>query len=118
MRNSATFRTVVRTGRRATGGALTVYVAPGLSDAPSAQVGFVVARHVGRAVVRNRLRRQLRHVVRDRLAALSARGGGTTIVVRANPGAAGLTSRQLAADFDRAVDRATNHATAAASASR
>jgi ribonuclease P protein component len=65
-------------------------------------VGFIVSRAVGPAVTRNRLRRQLRHIVRARLASLP---DATALVVRANPSAAHATSAELAAAFDRALQR-------------
>ena len=48
------------------------------------QVGFVVGRRVGGAVVRNRVRRQLRHLAAGRVRQLP---DGLVIVIRATPGA-------------------------------
>ena len=62
-------------------------------------MGFVVSKAVGPSVVRNRVKRQLRHLTRDRMAALPA---GSLVVVRANPAAAGSTD--LAADLDSALN--------------
>jgi ribonuclease P protein component len=73
------------------------------ADPPSALAGFVVSRAVGPAVVRNRVRRRLRHLVRDRLGDLPPSG---RLVVRALPPAAEATSAELRADLDDAVDRA------------
>ena len=67
------------------------------------QVGFVVSRAVGNAVVRNRVRRRLRHLVRDRLAELSP--GGAVLVVRALPDAAGASYAELRADLARCLER-------------
>jgi ribonuclease P protein component len=67
-----------------------------------ARAGFVVSRAVGTAVVRNRVRRQLRHLVAARLDELPA---GTRLVVRVLPAAAGSTSAQLATDLDAALER-------------
>jgi len=66
------------------------------------RVGFVVNRAVGGAVVRNRVRRRLRHLMRARLEWLPA---GARVVVRANPAAGTSSSAQLAADLDRALRR-------------
>ena len=71
----------------------------GSSDSP-ARAGFVVSKAVGNAVVRNEVRRRLRHLVRDRLTSLPA---GTMLVVRALPAAAGAPSSVLAADLDAAL---------------
>lgn len=69
------------------------------SPAP-VRAGFVVSRAVGGAVVRNQVRRRLRHLVRERLAALPA---GATLVVRALPGAADTPYVRLGADLDAAI---------------
>jgi ribonuclease P protein component len=65
-----------------------------------ARAGFVVSKAVGGAVTRNKVRRRLRHLVRDRLAGLPA---GTTLVVRALPGAADASYARLGADLDAAI---------------
>lgn len=53
-------------------------------------VGFVVSKAVGTAVTRNRVKRRLRHLVRDRIGTLPS---GTRLVVRALPTAASRPSR-------------------------
>jgi ribonuclease P protein component len=70
------------------------------SGAAPVKVGFVVSRAVGPAVVRNRVKRQLREQMRGRLDRLAP---GTVYVVRANPGAAVASSRELSADLDRCL---------------
>jgi ribonuclease P protein component len=78
-----------------------VHLAEGLAaDGPQAQAGFVVSRSVGGAVIRNRVRRRLRHLVGPRLAALPT---GTRVVVRALPAAAAASSAQLAQALDDAL---------------
>jgi ribonuclease P protein component len=59
-----------------------------------------VSKAVGKAVVRNQVRRRLRHLIRERLAGLPA---GATVVVRALPGAADRAFPELAADLDAAL---------------
>ena len=54
------------------------------STAPT-QVGFVVSKAVGNAVIRNRVKRRLRHQVRELLVTAPQ---GMTVVVRALPAAA------------------------------
>ena len=66
------------------------------------RVGFVVSKAVGNAVVRNRVRRRLRHVVRPYLTTLPS---GALMVVRALPAAAGLSSTELGAELARCLDR-------------
>ena len=102
MRARTEFTATVRGGRRAAAPALVVHLSAG-ADPGLPQVGFVVNRAVGGAVVRNRVRRRLRHLMRARLVTLPA---GTRVVIRANPAADGRSSTQLAADLDRALTRA------------
>jgi ribonuclease P protein component len=64
------------------------------------RAGFVVSKAVGGAVARNRVKRRLRHLVRDRLAQLPA---GTDVVVRALPGAADRPYLRLGSDLDAAL---------------
>lgn len=104
------FRRCVREGRRA--GSRTVVVhaldeQPAHLDGPEdpgqpARVGFIVSRGVGGAVVRNRVRRRLRHLVRERLDALPP---ASTLVVRANPAAAEASYDELRADLGRCLER-------------
>jgi ribonuclease P protein component len=106
MRHRRDFDRAVRTGRRATRSRLTVHLARNGDAATTDQlrVGFIVSRAVGPAVVRNRVRRQLRHVVRDRVKQITATAPGAALVVRATPQAADTNSVELARDFDRALD--------------
>ena len=67
-----------------------------------ARVGFVVGRAVGGAVIRNRVRRRLRHLARVLVPRLPE---SSELVVRALPPAAGLSSAELGADLARCVDR-------------
>jgi ribonuclease P protein component, eubacterial len=67
-----------------------------------ALVGFVVSKAIGDAVTRNRVKRRLRHIMRDRLHRLPR---GSLLVVRANPPAASARSEYLAAELDIALDR-------------
>lgn len=95
---------MIRTGRRARAGLLTVHLA-GLSHRahqPGA-AAFVVPRKVGTAVERNKVTRRLRHAVRDRLSTLSA---GSGLVVRVAPGAAELSFAELASSLDAGLERA------------
>jgi len=65
-------------------------------------VGFVVSKAVGGAVVRNQVKRRLRHLARERLESLP---GSAVLVVRALPPAATTTSAQLGVDLDSALRR-------------
>jgi ribonuclease P protein component len=99
MRSSSEFTAAVRRGRRAGRRTLVVHLSRIASSEEPTRVGFVVSKAVGPAVVRNRVKRQLRHLTRDRLSRLPA---GALVVVRANPPAAG--SNALAADLDSALN--------------
>ncbi|MEV6925366.1 ribonuclease P protein component [Dactylosporangium sp. NPDC051485] len=65
------------------------------------RAGFVVSKAVGGAVVRNRVKRRLRHLVRERIADLPA---GSVLVVRALPEAASVPYEILARDLDLALE--------------
>lgn len=106
MRRSADFSTAVRSGARGGRPCLVVHCAAA-EDASGAEApstaGFVVSRAVGGAVVRNRVKRRLRHLTAARLDSVPA---GSRLVVRALPPAALATGAQLSADLDAALDRA------------
>jgi ribonuclease P protein component len=97
------FRRCVRTGHRAGSGTVVLHLLESPAPGPlPATVGFVVSRAVGGAVVRNRVRRRLRHLVRDRLAELPA---ASTLVVRALPAAADASYGELRDDLGRCLQR-------------
>lgn len=113
LRSSEGFRTAVRRGRRAGSRTLVVHLwipdplaetgaaAPDRTPDPQ-QVGFVVSKAVGNAVIRNRVKRRLRHLAREHVASLP---GSAVLVVRALPGSAAATGAELAADLDRCLSR-------------
>jgi ribonuclease P protein component len=118
LRHGTEFAAAIRGGRRAGRGTVVVHlVVPAVSEhhstvqsfvepAPAggivapARAGFVVSKAVGNAVVRNKVRRRLRHLVRDRLAALPP---ASMLVIRAQPAAATAPGTVLAADLDGAL---------------
>ena len=65
-------------------------------------MGFVVSRAVGDAVTRNRVKRRLRHLARDRVGSLPY---GSVLVVRALPAAALASYPELARDLDATLRR-------------
>jgi ribonuclease P protein component len=101
MRRSADFAATIRGGRRAGRGTVVVHL---LVDEPAlastARAGFVVSKAVGNAVVRNQVRRRLRHLVRPLLSDLPA---GSSLVVRALPAAAEASSATLGTDLEAAL---------------
>jgi ribonuclease P protein component len=100
MRRPAEFEQAVRRGARSGTTALVVHLARDDAAGGTAHVGFVVAKSVGNAVARNRVKRRLRAVVSHRTDQLPH---GGRLVVRALPGSADLTSDVLARDFDVAL---------------
>lgn len=88
---STTVRSGVRNGRRN----LVLYALPTAEQEPT-KVGFIVAKSVGNAVVRNLVKRRLREA-----AALTVRNHptGINIVVRALPASAGSDWSSLSNDY-------------------
>ncbi|WP_428847062.1 ribonuclease P protein component [Rhizohabitans arisaemae] len=102
MRRRQEFSLAVRRGSRAGRPTLVVHLADSGKEGDPPHVGFVVSRAVGGAVVRSRVKRRLRHLIRERLDALPQ---GSLLVVRANPPAAHASSEQLAAELEIALQR-------------
>jgi len=101
MRRRADFTSATRKGSRAGRPLVSghLLVQPDKGDA--ALVGFVVSSAVGSAVVRNRVRRKLRHLARGYLGSLP---GGSLLVLRAAPRAATACQADLAADLDLVIE--------------
>jgi ribonuclease P protein component len=99
MRHSAEFTLAVRRGSRAGKPLLSghLLIRP---EPEAARVGFIVRREVGPAVVRNRVKRRLRHLARGHLSSLP---GGSLLVLRANPRAATARQEDLAAELDLVI---------------
>ena len=109
LRHSSEFAVAVRRGRRAGRGVVVVHLnvgtKPGSEELPgfvvsAPRAGFVVSKAVGGAVVRNKVKRRLRHLVSGRLHLYPA---GTTLVVRALPAAADSAYAELGRDLDAAL---------------
>lgn len=97
------FRSAVRSGARAAQPALVAHVVLGSGPATKpTRVGFVVSKAVGTATDRNRVKRRLRHLMRDRVSSLP---GGSRVVVRALPRSAAESSVSLADQLDAALRR-------------
>lgn len=110
MRTGQDFTQTVRRGRRI--GARTVILhawrpqEDGLANAEPL-IGFVVSKAVGSAVVRNRIKRRLRHLVRSQLAGADVTKQpiqGLRVVIRALPAAARQPDR-LAGDLEHVWSR-------------
>jgi len=103
MRSSEDFSTTVRHGSKAGRMNLVVHVLPDAARHSESEVGFVVSRAVGSAVVRNRVKRQLRHLMRSHVERLPA---GCRVVVRALPSASDASAASLDAELQAALHRA------------
>jgi ribonuclease P protein component len=101
MRSGEDFRRTIRRGAKGVQPTLVTHVVPGTGGHTS--VGFVVSKAVGSAVDRNRVKRRLRHLMRERLDRLP---DGSRVVVRALPAASRTSSSTLAEHLDAALRRA------------
>ncbi len=94
------FRAAVRGGARGAQPALVAHVVLG-TGGPT-RVGFVVSKAIGTATDRNRVKRRLRHLMRDRVDLLP---GGSRVVVRALPSSSSQSSASLGDQLDAALRR-------------
>ncbi|MGA8987090.1 ribonuclease P protein component [Aeromicrobium sp.] len=101
MRNGEDFRRTIRRGAKGAQPTLVTHVVPGTGGHTS--VGFVVSKAVGSAVERNRVKRRLRHLMRERVDSFPA---GSRVVVRALPASSEANSSTLAEHLDAALSRA------------
>ncbi|MGN6742619.1 MAG: ribonuclease P protein component [Amnibacterium sp.] len=92
------YRRLVRSGRRARG-ALTLAYGRRTTPGEPLRVGVIVARNVGGAVVRNRVRRRIKAAAWP----LTAEVHGVDVVVRALPTAAAASWPELADEVRSAV---------------
>jgi ribonuclease P protein component len=99
----SSFRHAVKAGRRSGAPTLVTHLAVADEEAGNGpRVGFVVSKAVGSAVVRNRVKRRLRHAAAARISLLP---DDSLLVVRAQPAAATASYQELVADLDRCLDR-------------
>ena len=98
LRRSAEFSRLRQRGRRIASGALTVYRADPFPNDRTAVVGITVAKPVGKAVVRNTVRRRVAAILREALA-----GQRLRVLVIARPAAADAPFAQLRNDLYRAL---------------
>ncbi|MGZ4664018.1 MAG: ribonuclease P protein component [Frankiaceae bacterium] len=104
MRSRADFEAVARVGKRASRGALVVSASVAFESLPERsrppQVGVIVGRRVGAAATRNRVRRQLRHQLAERVQGFPR---GALVVVRARPGIAEQSRASVTAALDEGL---------------
>ncbi|MEO5653098.1 MAG: ribonuclease P protein component [Marmoricola sp.] len=111
------FREVVRRGHRSGGPVLVVHLlTPNATPQPdltavadrdparlrAPRIGLVVSKAVGNAVIRNLVKRRLRHLIRERLALLP---DFSVLVVRAQPVAAAASYAVLGEELDRCLGK-------------
>lgn len=94
------YRNTVRRGRKSGTAHSVVYVRR--RDDDLVRFGFIVAKTVGNAVVRNTVRRRLKHVCHDILPGVPP---GTDVVVRALPGSLDVPWSTLLRDISGVVDK-------------
>jgi len=100
MRRSADFTLAMRRGSRAGQSLVSGHLLVRRDTGDPARVGFIVNKAVGSAVVRNTVKRRLRHLARGYLGSLP---GGSLLVLRAAPRAATACQADLAADLDLVI---------------
>ena len=99
------FASAVRRGRRAGSRTLVAHL-EALEDGSPVRIGFVVSKAVGPAVVRNRVKRRLRHLAREQLSDVEMRlPGSAVLVIRALPASAESDYEELRADLARCLER-------------
>ncbi|MEN9714265.1 MAG: hypothetical protein RLZZ164_929 [Actinomycetota bacterium] len=95
------FRTTTKTGRKLASNHLVIYLTR--TDAQATKFGFVVAKTVGNAVVRNMVKRRLRAIARELIANQSTQG--CSVVVRAQQSAATASFEVLHNEFFNLVSK-------------
>jgi ribonuclease P protein component len=100
MRRRPEFTAAVRGGGRAGRPLLVGHLLVREDSDEPARIGFIVSRAVGKAVVRNRVRRRLRQ---SALGYLHSLPRGSLLVLRANPQAATASQADLAAELGLVV---------------
>ncbi len=98
LRRSADFARLRQRGRRIHSGLLTVYRAEAYPGDPRSIVGITVGKPVGKAVIRNRVRRRIAAILHHVL-----EGRRVRLLVIARPGAAAAPFLQLQRDVERAL---------------
>ncbi|MFC6173302.1 ribonuclease P protein component [Subtercola frigoramans] len=95
------YRAAVRRGARFAAPSTVTYLRKGSQSTP--RFGFIVAKSVGVAVVRNRVRRRLKAICYGFAPTVVP---GSEIVIRALPGAANCTFEELKREVSRSLTRA------------
>jgi ribonuclease P protein component len=102
LRRRADFARLRQRGRRVNTDTLTLYRSDAAANDPSSLVGIAINKSIGKAVVRNKIRRRLVAILEDALVQPRA----MRLLVVARPGAAGAAFAALRADVHAALGRA------------
>lgn len=108
VRDRAAFTALQRHGRRQRRGPVTVtFLAEAAPEAQAEppKVAFAVGRNVGRAVRRNRVRRQLRSIMRELVARPETPVGPGTYLVSTRPGVTTLSYQELKRTVETALEQ-------------
>ena len=100
LNRQADFARLRRLGRRTSTKSLVIYRSDVLAGETSSRVGITVSKAVGKAVIRNKLRRRLAAIIHEALACERA----SRLLVVARPVAAGLAYPELRAELTSALD--------------
>jgi ribonuclease P protein component len=100
LRRRADFGRLKRSGRRRTTKSVTIYTTPAAPSDPASLVGITVSASIGRAVVRNKLRRRIAAIVNELLGPSRVR-----MLIVPRPSAAELSFGELRAELDTLVPR-------------
>lgn len=103
MRDGDMFRSTIRGGVKAVQADLVIHLSEAATPTDPASVGFVVSKAVGNAVVRNRVKRQLRHAMTLELSSIDP---GHHAVIRTFPSAAQRSSQDLHAEIAAGIQAA------------
>jgi ribonuclease P protein component len=99
LRRQADLARLRRQGRRATTDNLTIYRSDAASGDPSSLVCITVKKSIGKAVLRNKLRRRLAAIIHEAL----ERRSPLRLLVVARPAAASATFAELHAEVTSAL---------------
>lgn len=105
MRDGEVFRQAIRRGGKGVQPDLVVHVGGPVEPTDVTSVGFVVSKKVGPAHDRNRVKRRLRHLMRDRIDSVPT---GARVVVRALPGSSTRRAADLGTQLDLALATASS----------
>ncbi|HEY1682308.1 MAG TPA: ribonuclease P protein component [Candidatus Tumulicola sp.] len=100
LRRRADFGRLKRGGRRMTTPSVTIYTTPAAPGDSVSLVGITVSASIGKAVVRNKLRRRIAAIVNELLGPSRVR-----ILIVPRPSAAALTFGELRAELCSLVSR-------------